>query len=148
MPDRIECYVENVEVRPEHRETVEDLVYKMFERRHHSYVGGQEQDWLTVELIQSLRRESTVYREELSTKTDGPLPFALGYFTLDEGILTLTTDQVPANVSPRTFVRFLSEFVTPGARLWFGTGDQREGWAVHGVDAIEALDPADAPSEA
>lgn len=148
MADRIACRVENVKVRPEHRETVEDLVYKMFERRHHSYVGGQEQDWLTVELIQSLRRESTVYREELSTKTSGPLPFALGYFTLDEGRLTLTTDQVPANVSPRTFVRFLSEFVVPGARIWFGRGDQLEGWVVQGVDQVEALGAADAPSDA
>jgi hypothetical protein len=147
MPDRIACRVQNVGVRPEHRETVEDLVYKMFERRHHSYVGGQEKDWLTVELVQSLRRESEVYREELSTKTNGPLPFALGYFKLQDGALTLTTDQVPANVSPRTFVRFLSEFVEPGARFWFGRGEDREGWTVHGVDEVASLDPAEAPSD-
>lgn len=146
MHDRIACQVENVEVRTEHHETIEDLVYKMFERRHHSYVGGQEQDWLTVELIQSLRRESEVYREELSTKTDGPLPFALGYFTLRDGTLTLTTDEVPANVAPRTFVRFLSEFVEPGARFWFGAGADREGWAVQGVDEVVPLDPLDVSS--
>lgn len=144
MPDRIACRAENVKVRTKHRETVEDLVYKLFERRHHSYVGGQEQDWLTVELIQSLRRESEVYREELSTKTDGPLPFALGYFKLQDGTLTLTSDQVPANVAPRTFVRFLSEFVEPGARFWFGRGEDREGWGVEGVDDVVGLDPAEA----
>jgi hypothetical protein len=147
MPDRIVCRAENVEVRPEHRETVEDLVYKLFERRHHSYVGGQEKDWLTVELVQSLRRESAVYREELSTKTDGPLPFALGYFKLRDDTLTLTTDEVPANVPPRTFVRFLSEFVEPGARFWFGSGDEREGWAVRGVDEVEPFDPAQVSSD-
>ncbi len=145
MTDRIACQAEHVEVRAEHRETVEDLVYKMFERRHHSYVGGQEQDWLTVELIQSLRRESEVYREKLSTKTDGPLPFALGYFKLRDGVLTLTTDEIPANVAPRTFVRFLSEFVEPGARFWFGTGAERKGWAVYGVDDVRTFDPAEAP---
>ncbi len=147
MPDRIACHVEHGEVRPEHHETVEDLVYKLFERRHHRYVGGQEQDWLTVELIQSLRRESKVYREELSTKTDGPLPFALGYFQLREGALTLTTDEVPANVAPRTLVRFLSEFVKPGARFWFGGVAEREGWEIRGVDEIVPVDPAEAPAE-
>jgi hypothetical protein len=138
MPDRIACRAEDLVIRNEHQETVEDLVYKMFERRHHSYVGGQEKDWLTVELVQSLRQESTVYREELSTKTNGPLPFALGYFQVLDGTLTLTTDKIPANVSPETFVRFLSEFVEPGGRLWFG--DDEEGWEIRGVDEVSALD--------
>jgi len=141
MPDRIACRVENLVVRTEHRETVEDLVYKMFERRHHSYVGGREQDWLTVELVQSLRQESTVYREELSTKTDGPLPFALGYFQLQDGTLQLTTNEIPANVPPKSFVRFLSEFVEPGARLWFGADD--EGWEIRGVDEVVSLRSGD-----
>lgn len=140
MHDRIACRSENLVVRKEHNETVEDLIYKLFERRHHSYVGGQEQDWLTVELVQSLRRESQVYREELSTKTNGPLPFALGYFQLQDGTLRLTSDQVPANVDPRTFARFLSEFVEPGARLWFGTGEEAEGWEIRGVDDIVSLE--------
>lgn len=139
MPDRMACRVENVVVREEHRPTVEDLIYKLFERRHHNYVGGAEQDWLTVELVQSLRRESEVYREELSTKTSGPLPFALGYFRLRDGRLELTTDEVPANVDPKILVRFLSEFVEPGARLWFGTGADEQGWTVHGPDEVAPL---------
>ncbi len=147
MPDRIACRAENVVVRGEHRETVKDLVYKMFERRHHSYVGGQEQDWLTVELIQSLRRESEVYREKLSTKTDGPLPFALGYFQLRDGMLRLTTNEVPANVAPKTLVRFLSEFVEPGARFWFGAGEKQDGWEVRGVDEVALLDSTEASAD-
>ncbi|MFB6247559.1 MAG: hypothetical protein ABEL97_03225 [Salinibacter sp.] len=139
MPDRIACRVENVVVRDDQRDTLDDLIYKLFERRHHNLVAGQEQDWLTVELVQSLRRESEVYREELSTKTSGPLPFALGYFQRQEEALVLTTDEVPANVSPETFVRFLSEFVEPGARLWFGTGRAAEGWKVIGRDDVVSI---------
>lgn len=140
MSDRIACRAEQVVVREECRETLDDLIYKLFERRHHNYVAGREQDWLTVELVQSIRRESEVYREELSTKTSGPLPFALGYFQRHEDRLKLTSDEVPANVDPKTFVRFLSEFVEPGARLWFGTPPEQEGWIVQGVDAVEALE--------
>lgn len=136
MPDRIACRVENVVVRDDQCETLDDLIYKMFERRHHSLVAGQEQDWLTVELVQSLRQESRVYREELSTKTSGPLPFALGYFQRQGESLTLTSNEVPANVAPETFVRFLSEFVEPGAQFWFGTGGTAEGWEVAGTDDV------------
>jgi hypothetical protein len=136
MPDRIACRAENVVVRDDQRETLDDLIYKMFERRHHTLVAGQEQDWLTVELVQSLRRESRIYREELSTKTSGPLPFALGYFQRQGEVLTLTSDEVPANVAPETFVRFLSEFVEPGAQFWFGPEEAAEGWEVAGTDDV------------
>lgn len=143
MPDRIACRAENVTVRTEHHETVDDLIYKLFERRHHNFVGGQEQDWLTVELVQALREASDVYREELSTEMSGPLPFALGYFQLRDDTLRLTTNEIPANVDPETFVRFLSEFVEPGARLVFGTGSEARGWAVEGIDDLRPLDPED-----
>lgn len=146
MADRIACRAEQLVVRDDRRETLDDLIYKMFERRHHNYVAGREQDWLTVELVQSIRRESEVYREELSTKTAGPLPFALGYFQRHDDRLTLTTNEVPANVAPETFVRFLSEFVEPGATLWFGTPPEQEGWVVRGVDDVEPLEE-DSPPE-
>lgn len=139
MSDRIACRAEQVKVREERRETVEDLIYTLFERRHHNFVGGQEQDWLTVELVQSLREASTVYREELSSEMAGPLPFALGYFQLTDDRLRLTTNEIPANVAPETLVRFLSEFVQPGARFWFG--EEAAGWVVQGVDDIESLEP-------
>lgn len=141
MPDRIACRVENLKVREENRETVGDLIYKLFERRHHNFVGGQEQDWLTVELVQALRGASDVYREELSTEMNGPLPFALGYFQLQDDTLRLTTNEIPANVAPKTFVRFLSEFVEPGARLFFETGSDAHGWEVKGIDDLTALEP-------
>lgn len=139
MPDRVRCHVENAVVRSEQRETLDDLVYKMFKRRHHDFVGGQEKDWLTVELVQSLRRMSQVYREELSTKTEGPLPFALGYFQRREDSLELVSEEIPANISPRSFVRLLSEFVEPGARFWFDGSEGEEGWEVRGIGDVSPL---------
>ncbi|MFP4227651.1 MAG: hypothetical protein ACLFTE_02360 [Salinivenus sp.] len=133
------CRVAHARVRDAHHHTLKDLIYKLFERRHHDYVGGQEKDWLTMELIQSLRRESEIYREELSTQTSGPLPFAIGYFRLQGKSLRLTTDEVPANVEGRTLVRLLSEFLEPGARFWFGA--EGNGWEIQGPDEVVALDP-------
>jgi len=141
MPDRIPCRAAHVTVREDRRDVLEDLIYKMFERRHHNFVAGREQDWLTVELVQSLRRESEVYRD-LSTETSGPLPFALGYFRLKGERLRLTTDEVPGNVPPKVLVRLLSEFVEPGATLWFGPKAEEEGWRVDGVDEVVPLTDA------
>lgn len=148
MPDRYRCRVENTTVRPERRDTLEELVLKMFERRHHRLIAGREKQWLTVELIQSLREASQVYRDELSTETEGPLPFALGYFRLCDDTLELVSDEVPANVDPETFVRFLSEFLQPGARVWFADEAEEEGWVIRGVDEVAALPAAaEAPDD-
>ncbi|MFB6099608.1 MAG: hypothetical protein ABEK84_10955 [Salinibacter sp.] len=141
MPDRYRCRVENTVVRPERRDTLEDLVWTLFERRHHDLIAGREKDWLRVELVQSLREQSRVYREELSSETEGPLPFALGYFKVRDDTLDLVSDEVPANVEPKIFVRFLSEFLRPGARFWFSTDGHEEGWAVRGIGEITALSP-------
>jgi len=140
MSERISCTVEDVVVRDDKRPTVQDLIFKLFQRRNHRYVGGQEKDWLTVELVQSLRKQSRVYREELSTEMSGPLPFALGYFQLDGDTLRLTTDRIPARMEPIAFVRFLSEFVEPGATVWMGTGEERRGWRIDGVDVLTELE--------
>lgn len=140
MPDRIACRVDDAVVRPDARETVEDLIFKMFERRHHHLVAGPEQQWLTVELIQSLRQESPLYRDKLSSETAGPIPFALGYFQLRDGRLTLTSDRVPANMDPETFVRFLSDFVEPGAQFWFGPEADATGWEIRGKDDLRLLE--------
>lgn len=139
MSERITCRVERARVRPSQRDTLDDLIYMLFERRHHNLVAGTETDWLTVELVQSLRRQSEVYRAELSTETSGPLPFALGFFRVREGSLELTTDRIPANMDPESFVLFLSEFVEPGARVWFGPEGEEEGWEIRGVNEVISL---------
>lgn len=147
MPDRYRCRVAQATVRSERRDTLEDLIQKLFARRHHNRVGGRETDWLTVELVQALRAESRVYREELSTQTQGPLPFALGYFQLRDDTLRLVSDEVPATMDPKPFVRFLSEFVQPGARLWFARAETEGGWEIRGIDEIVPLpDGADPDS--
>ena len=138
MPDRYRCRVERATVRPEKRDALKGLVRKLFTRRHHNRVGGRETEWLTVELVQSLREESQVYRDELSTKTSGPLPFALGYFRVRDGQLERVSTEIPANVEPRAFVLFLSEFLQPGARFWFADEEQEQLWAVRGVGEVES----------
>ncbi|PSQ71953.1 MAG: hypothetical protein BRD31_02230 [Bacteroidetes bacterium QH_2_64_26] len=145
MPDRYRCRVNRATARPEKRDVLEELVQKMFTRRHHNRVGGRETEWLTVELVQSLRAESQVYKDALSTKTDGPLPFALGYFRLHDDQFERVSDEVPANMEPRVFVLFLSEFLQPGARFWFADEKGEEGWEVRGVGEVA---PLSAESEA
>jgi len=147
MPDRFHCRVETVEIRADRREALEDLVWTLFERRHHDRIVCRKKQWLTVELVQSLREESRVYREELSTKTEGPLPFALGYFKIRGNTLNLVSNEVPANVAPETFVRFLSEFVEPGARLWFADEEGEESWEIRGVDDVVPLSAAETDSQ-
>jgi hypothetical protein len=142
MPDRYRCHVEQATVRPERSKALEDLILKLFERRHHGLIAGREKDWLTVELVQSLREASQVYRNELSTQTSGPLPFALGYFRVRGGTLELISDEVPANMPPEAFVRFLSEFLQPGACLWFGEAGAETGWTVRGVDEVARVTAA------
>ena len=146
MPDRYRCRVENAVVRPEKQEALEGLVRKLFERRHHGLIAGREKDWLTVELVQSLRSESRVYREELSTKTNGPLPFALGYFQVRDDRLRLISDEVPANVRPEPFVRLLSEFIQPGAQFWFASEEGAEAWEIQAPGEVaQVSDATDAP---
>jgi hypothetical protein len=136
MPDRYRCRVEQAPVRSERREALEELIVKLFERRHHSLIASREKDWLTVELVQALREASRVYRDELSTPIRGPLPFALGYFRVRGGVLECTSDELPATVPPERFVRLLSEFLQPGAQLWFGPPGDETGWKVRGVNDI------------
>ena len=136
------CHVERASARPEQRDALEDLLRQMFARRNHDYVGGQEKMWMKVELVQSLRAQSDVYREALSGKIEGPLPFALGYFRLRNGALEAVSDTVPADVSPEVLVRILSEFLEPGARLWFARDGAVAGWEIEGVGNVRRLDEA------
>lgn len=145
MPDRYRCRVEQASVRPERREALEGLIVKLFERRHHSLIASREKDWLTVELIQALREASQVYRDELSTPISGPLPFALGYFRVRGDALECTSDELPATVAPEPLVRLLSEFLQPGAHLWFGPPDEEAGWKVRGVNDIVQVSGAGEP---
>jgi len=142
------CHVESATARPDRRDDLDDLIRQMFNRRNHAYVGGQEKMWLKVELVQSLRTQSRIYRDALSNKMEGPLPFALGFFRLRGSTLEAVSDTLPQTVPPETLVRILSEFVEPGARFWFAQEGEVRGWEVAGEDALQALEepPPDALS--
>lgn len=139
MDSRYKWRVEDASVREERRDTLDALVRKMFERRHHDYVEGREKAWLTAELVQSLRETSEVYRAELSTETEGPLPFALGYLQVRDGTVDLVSDRIPGTVAPKTLVLILSEFLEPGAQFWFDDGAQAQGWKITAVGEVAPL---------
>jgi hypothetical protein len=125
MPD-FSCTFENATVLDERREELAALIQKMFARRHHHRVsaGPSGQIWLTVELVQALRRTSAVYRE-LSTKTTGPLPFEIGFLRIADGELESISDPLPIE-QPEVFVRVISEFLSPDATIQLerrGEGD-------------------------
>lgn len=124
-------------MRPDRADTLEDLIQQLFARRNTAYIARQQRMWLTAELVQSLRRKSDVYRR-VSEKTDGPLPFALGYFSVRDGRLTLTTDTVPA-ANLNVVARLLSEFLEPGATLWYQGADTPRGWRIVGEDDLDPV---------
>jgi len=131
-------------VRRDRREDLEALIRKMFSRRHHNRVsaGPSGQMWLTVELVQALRRVSQVYRE-FSTKTTGPLPFEIGFLRIRDNRLEPISDPLHIEHS-ELFVRMISEFVKPGARIRLtrpSTASQRE--KNGSAEADSAEDPAD-----
>jgi len=116
MPDYC-CTFKNARVLDARRTDLEALIQKMFARRHHNRVsaGPSGQIWLTVELVQALRRTSEVYRD-LSTKTKGPLPFEIGFLRIRDGHLESISDPLPVD-QPEVFVRVISEFLEPGATV-------------------------------
>ena len=116
MPD-YSCTFENAHVLDARSTDLEALIQKMFARRHHNRVsaGPSGQIWLTVELVQALRRTSEVYRD-LSTKTTGPLPFEIGFLRIRNGTLESISDPLPVD-QPEVFVRVISEFLESGATI-------------------------------
>lgn len=138
MADPVRCRIASARVRAEKTEALIRLIHQLFNRRHLSYVAtGGERAWLRAELVQSLRRQSEVYRA-MSTPTDGPLPFGLGYFRVRDDELEPVSDAIPID-DAEALVRLLSEFLEPGARLYVGTGKAVEAWHISGVDAVERL---------
>lgn len=130
MASPVRCRVESAHVRADKADALTDLIHQLFNRRHLSYIAPNERTWLTVELVQSLRRQSTVY-QAMSSKTTGPLPFALGYFRVAGGKLEPVSDTVPLD-DPEVLVRLLSEYLKPGARLAFESDDETEVWTIRG----------------
>jgi hypothetical protein len=146
MSSFILVQVNDARIRPERADALSGLIQQLFNRRNLPYIPPKDRTWLTVELIQSLRRQSTVYKA-LSEKTTGPLPFGLGYLRLNGEAVEATSDAVPVE-DPNVFVRVLSEFVRPGARLSFTTDGDTETWRIKGKDEVARLSAADDTTQA
>ncbi len=138
----IRCETVNAQVRPDRVDALEALIRQLFNRRHHDLVASQDKMWMTVELVQSLRKQSSVYRT-MSSKTEGPLLFEIGYFRIQDGVLEPISDRLP-DARPEAMVRVLSEFLEPGAELHFHTNGEVFGWTIQGVDDVVPLSGATA----
>lgn len=138
MASSVRCRIESAVVRAQKADALSALIRQLFNRRHLSYIAPNERAWLTAELVQSLRRQSEVYRS-MSSKTSGPLPFALGYFRVVRGEVELVSDALPLGEAD-VLVRLLSEYVEPGARLTFYAEAGPETWIIRGVDEVERVD--------
>lgn len=134
MSATVRCRVEAAHVRPEKADALSALIQQLFNRRNLAYIEPKDRMWLTVELIQSLRRQSTVYRT-LSEKTSGPLPFGIGYFRVHDGRLEPVSTTLPTD-DPEVLVRVLSEFVEPGALFTFEMDEAVVTWRVEGENEV------------
>lgn len=142
--ETVPCSISNARVRTDKQDDLRDLLRTLFERRNHPMIAGSDKQWMTVELIQSLRRKSEVYREHLSGKMSGPLPFALGYLRLHDGAVDFTTDEVPANVEPEVLACLLSEYLEPGAELSMQWDGDVQRWRIRDRADVTRLSPSSA----
>lgn len=147
MAEEIRCWLKEAYVRDDRVDALQGLIRQMFNRRHHAYIASSERQWLTVELVQSLREQSEVYRT-MSSTTEGPLPFALGYFRIRDDRLELVSDALPGGTQPKVLARLLSEFLEPGAQLIFQRNERPFGWRLTAEGNIEGLSEAALPDEA
>ena len=129
--------MEAAQVRPDRREDLEQIIARLYRRRSLQRLSTWDRLRYGPEIADYLRRRSRVYGQLSGEEgSEGPLPFALGYFRVTaEGAVQSTTDALP-DPSPKLLVRLLSEFVEPGARLFFGEGADEAGWVVEGEDAV------------
>jgi hypothetical protein len=132
---------EQARVRPDRREKLEDLIARLYRRRSHARLSTWDQLRYGPEIADYLRRRSEVYQQIAGEAgTEGPLPFALGFFRVTaEGAFEPVADALP-DPKPRLLARLLSEFLQPGARLFFGEGTDETGWAIEGENEIHPLE--------
>ena len=137
MLSSVRCVVRNAQVRPDQADALHVLIQQLFAQRSLAHIPPKDRQWITAELVQSLRRQSEVYRS-MSTMTEGPLLFEIGYFRLRHGVLDLVTDTLP-QAQPEAVTRVLSEFLQPGAQLLFESEETAAGWTIQGLDELTAL---------
>jgi hypothetical protein len=133
--------VEATQVRDGGRKELSQIIDRLYRRRSLQRLSTWDQLRYTPEVADYLRRRSEVYRR-LSGEagTEGPLPFALGFFRITAGgALDPVADALP-DPQPELIARLLSEFLEPGGRLIFGEGDAETRWIVEGEDELRVED--------
>ena len=132
--------LEDAQVQPERRGELEEIIERLYRRRTLRRLSTWDQLRYGPELADFLRRRSRVYRRLGGAPgEEGPLPFALGFFRIAAGgRLDPVADAVP-DPQPELIVQLLSEFLEPGARLFFGRGESEQGWRIEGEGEISRL---------
>lgn len=140
MSSAVHVQIHTAQVRPDKADALSSLIHQLFNRRNLTYIPANDRTWLTVELVQSLRRQSEVYKT-LSDKTSGPLPFGIGYLRLNGEAVEPVSDTIPVE-DPEVFVRLLSEYVAPGAHLSFTADEKTVEWQIDGENEVTRLQTA------
>lgn len=138
MPTLVRCQLADAAVRSDRQGDLEDLIRFLYGRRTLAHLSTWDQIRHGPEIVHRLRRRSAVYRA-MSTETDGPFLFELGFFRIREGHLEPIADALP-DAQPEALSRLLSEFLQPGAHLRFEYPDgQQVGWRVEREGEITPL---------
>lgn len=111
------------------------LTERLFLRRSFLYLTPADQQWQRPELVQLLRRYSRLYRT-ISTPFEGPLPFALGYFRVQQDVLEPIAESIPVE-DPEQLAWLFSEFLQPGACLWIEEDQGGRGWYIVGEGQLQ-----------
>lgn len=142
MPTRVRCQLADAAVRPDRQGDLEELIRFLYGRRMLAHLDTWEQIRHGPEIVRTLRRRSAVYRA-MSSETDGPFLFELGFFRIRHGCLEPIADALP-DAQPEALARLLSEFLQPGARLHFEYPDgTREAWRAEGEGEVAPLSGAE-----
>lgn len=127
-------------MREERREALEQIIDRLYRRRSLRRLSTWDRLRYGPEVADFLRRRSRIYRH-LSGEagTEGPLPFALGFFRVTpEGAFQPVASTLP-DPQPELLCRLLSEFLEPGARLFFGKREGEAGWQVDGEGQVRRV---------
>lgn len=137
MSEEVRCQLRGAVVQPERQEALQALIDYCYARRTLAHADAWDRIRHGEEIVRTLRRLSAVYRT-LSTETRGPLLFELGFFRITDGRLEPVASTLP-DPHPKAVALVLSEFLSPGAEVRFGTGEAAQGWRLRAEGAVRPL---------
>jgi hypothetical protein len=137
-----DCWFDHARVRPDKKATLEALIHRVFARRSVAHLRDWQSTWHRKDLIRDIRSQSTQFAAA-SDPEDGPIPFALGHLRVRDGHLEAVATPLAVE-HPEVLTHLLSEFLEPGARVWFRRGATSFGWQVQGAGSIVRIGEGDA----